>query len=114
LQHAVDLDPRRIGHAETDCAQLSSSTPFPPRQKSVLERALAVEPNNIDIKLELAAAEFYWKADTRPLHQWSIRFGPTNPAATREIAEYWLYYALADRDAAAAKKCGWQPVTTQP
>ena len=27
----------------------------------------------------------------------------TNPAATRDVAEYWLFYALAERDAAAAR-----------
>ena len=27
----------------------------------------------------------------------------TNPAATQDIAEYWLFYALAERDAAAAR-----------
>src|SRR5437660_8942177 len=27
----------------------------------------------------------------------------TNPAATQDIAEYWLFYALAEHDAAAAR-----------
>ena len=26
-----------------------------------------------------------------------------NPAATRDVAEYWLFCALAERDAVAAK-----------
>jgi tetratricopeptide (TPR) repeat protein len=73
-----------------------------------LERALAIAPNDVDIKLELATLEFYWKADTRPLHQLVDSIRATNPAATRDIPEYWpeywLFYALAERDAAAARK----------
>jgi hypothetical protein len=55
------------------------------------------------MKLELATVEFYWKADPRPLHQLvdSIRAG--NPVASPYIGEYWLFYALAERDAVAAK-----------
>ena len=46
---------------------------------------------------------FYWKADSRPLHQMVDSIRTTNPAATQDIAEYWLFYALAERDAAAAR-----------
>jgi serine/threonine-protein kinase len=102
LQRAIDLDPRKIGTLK----QLALSYRLLRRfadQKSVLERALAVDPNNIDIKLELATAEFYWKADTRPLHQLVDSIRSTNPTATRDIAEYWLFYALAERDADAAR-----------
>jgi tetratricopeptide (TPR) repeat protein len=103
LERAIDLDPRRIGTLR----QLALSYRLQRRfaeQKSVLERALAIEPNNIDIKLELATAEFYWKADTRPLHQLVDSIRATNPAATPYIAEYLLFYALAERDATAATK----------
>jgi serine/threonine-protein kinase len=47
--------------------------------------------------------DFYWKADTRPLHQMVDSIRAENPAATRDVAEYWLFRALAERDAAAAK-----------
>jgi serine/threonine protein kinase/Tfp pilus assembly protein PilF len=102
LERAIDVDPRnsftlqQIALTYRDLRRFSE-------QKSVLDRALAVDPNNIDVKLERAAADFYWKADTRPLHQLvdSIRVG--NPAATQDVAEWWLFYALAERDAPAAK-----------
>jgi serine/threonine-protein kinase len=102
LEHAIDLDPRnsyilqQIGISYRHLRRFAD-------EKSVLDRALAIDPNNIDLKLERAAVDFYWKADTRPLHQMvdSIRAG--NPAANRDVAEYWLFCALAERDAAAAK-----------
>ena len=107
LQRALDLDPRNMDTLK----QLAFSYRLLRRfaeQKSVLERALAIAPNDVDIKLELATLEFYWKADTRPLHQLVDSIRATNPAATKDIPaywpEYWLFYALAERDAPAAKK----------
>ncbi|MFL6596781.1 MAG: FlgO family outer membrane protein [Chthoniobacterales bacterium] len=72
-------------------------------EKSVLDRALAIDPNNLDNKLERATVDFYWKADPYPLHQMVDSIRVTNPGATQDVAEYWLFYALAERDAAAAR-----------
>jgi hypothetical protein len=47
--------------------------------------------------------ELYWKADPRPLHQMLDSIRATNPAATQDIAEYWLLCTLAERDASAAR-----------
>jgi len=102
LERAVDLDPRNSYTLQQIALTYRDLRRFA-EQKSVLDRALAIEPNNVDIKLERAAAEFYWKADPRPLHQMVDSIRATNPAATRDIAEYWLFCALAERDAAAAK-----------
>jgi TolB-like protein/Tfp pilus assembly protein PilF len=102
LERAIDLDPRNSFALQQIALTYRDRRRFDD-QKSALDRALAIEPNNIDIKLELAALEFYWKADTRPLHQLIDSIRATNPAATRDIAEYWLFYALAERNAVAAK-----------
>src|SRR4029077_10866028 len=55
--------------------------------------------------LERATAEFYWKADTRPLHQGLDSIRATNPPTTEggSIADYSLFCALAEHDVAAAK-----------
>ena len=85
------------------------------KQKSVLDRALAIEPNDVDTKVALAVVEFHWKADTRPLHQMIDSIRATNPAAMPSIADDWLICALAERDAAAAKNAliaaGENPLT---
>ena len=102
LERAIDLDPRNSFTLQQVALTYRDRRRFAD-QKSALDRALAIEPNNIDVKLELAALEFYGKADTRPLHQLIDSIRATNPAATRDIAEYWLFYALAERNAVAAK-----------
>jgi serine/threonine protein kinase/tetratricopeptide (TPR) repeat protein len=102
LEHAMDLDPRNSLALQQIALTYRDLRRFA-EQKSVLDRALAIDPNNLEIKLERATAEFYWKADTRPLHQLVDSIRATNPGATRDVAEYWLFYALAERDAAAAR-----------
>jgi serine/threonine protein kinase/Tfp pilus assembly protein PilF len=102
LERAIDLDPRNSYTLQQIALSFRLLHRFA-EQKSVLDRALAIDPNNVDIKLERAAVEFYWKADTRPLREMVDSIRATNPAATQDIAEYWLFYALAERDTAAAK-----------
>jgi len=102
FEHASDLDPRNSVTLQQIALSYRHLRRFA-EQKSVLDRALAIEPSNIDIKLELASVDFYWKADPRPLHQLVDSIRATNPAATRDVAEYWLFYALAERDTPAAR-----------
>ena len=102
LERASDLDPRNIDTLKQLALSYRLLRRFPD-QKSVLDRALAIDPNNVDIKLERATLEFYWKADPRPLHQLVDSIRATNPAASSYLAEYWLFYALAERDAVAAR-----------
>jgi serine/threonine-protein kinase len=102
LQRAADLDPRNSVILQQIALSYRHLRQFA-EEKAVLARALAIEPNNIDIKLELASIDFYWKADPRPLRQTIDSIRAENPAATRDIAEYWLFYALAERDTAAAR-----------
>ncbi|MCU1293600.1 MAG: hypothetical protein JWP08_2450 [Bryobacterales bacterium] len=102
LERAIDLDPRNSFTLQQVALTYRDRRRFADQQ-SALDRALAIEPNNIDVKLERVTAEFYWKADTRPLHQMVDSIRATSPEATQGIAEYWLFYALAERNAAAAK-----------
>ncbi|HZE64818.1 MAG TPA: hypothetical protein VE056_13120, partial [Pyrinomonadaceae bacterium] len=72
-------------------------------EKSVLDRALAIAPGDVDTKVARASVEFHWKADTRSLHQTIDSIRVTNPAALPNIANDWLSCALAERDVAAAE-----------
>jgi tetratricopeptide (TPR) repeat protein len=73
------------------------------KEKSVLERALAIEPNNVDTKVALASVQFHSKADTRPLHQTIDSIRATDPNGLPSVANEWLSCALAERDAVTAK-----------
>ena len=102
LERAIDLDPRNSFMLQQIALSYRHLRRFT-EEKSVLERALAIEPNDLDTKLERAAVDFYWKADPGPLHRMIDSIRTANPGATQDIAEYWLLCALAERDAPAAR-----------
>jgi len=102
LERASDLDPR---NTET-LQQIALSYGVLHRyadEKSVLERALAIEPNDLDTKIALSALQFHWKADAQPMHQTIDLVRTANSAAIGGCADEWLNYALAERDVAAVK-----------
>jgi len=101
LERAIDLDPRNSFTLQQIALSYRHLRRFA-EEKSVLDRALAIEPNDSDTKLERAAVDFHWKADPRPLHQMVDSIRATNPGAAQDIADFWLLYALAERDAVAA------------
>jgi serine/threonine protein kinase/Tfp pilus assembly protein PilF len=102
LERAIDLDPRNSATLQQIALSYRHLRRFAD-EKLALDRALAINPNDIVSNLERAAVEFYWKADTRPLHQTLDSVRAANPAATQDIAEFWLLCALAERDAVAAR-----------
>jgi TolB-like protein/class 3 adenylate cyclase/Tfp pilus assembly protein PilF len=102
LERAIELDPRNFFTLQ----QIAISYGYLRRyaeEKEVLDRALAIEPNDIDTKTARASVDFHWKADTQPLHQTIDSIRATNPDAVPHIADDWLTCALAERDAGAAR-----------
>jgi TolB-like protein/Tfp pilus assembly protein PilF len=102
LERASDLDPR---NTET-LQQIALSYGVLHRyadEKSVLDRALAIEPNDLDTKIALAALQFHWKADTQPMHQTIDLIRTADSGAIGGCADEWLNCALAERDVTAVK-----------
>jgi TolB-like protein len=101
LERAIELDPRNFFLLQ----QIALSYGLLRRyadEISVLRRALAIEPGDVNTKVALAAVQFHWKADTRPLHETIDSIRATNPAALPNVANDWLSCALAERDVAEA------------
>jgi len=114
LERAAGLDPRNVFTLE----QIALSYQLLRRYaeaESLLDRILTIEPNNLEIKAARAFVELDWKADFRPLQKLIDETRATNPGGTQSIANYWLFCALAERDAAAAKDAliasGENPIT---
>jgi serine/threonine protein kinase/tetratricopeptide (TPR) repeat protein len=101
FQRAIELDPRNTRRLK----ELGLSYLCLRRyadQESMLDRALAVEPNNLDLKAQRAAVELRWKADARPLHQLLDSIRATN---SDDLDDGWLLIlALAEHDAATARE----------
>ena len=102
LEHAADLDPSNVltlQQIALSCNQLR----WYAEEKSVLDRALAIQANDPETKVARALMEVDWKADTRSLHQLIDSIPATSRAALPTISEGWLICTLAERDAVAAK-----------
>jgi serine/threonine-protein kinase len=102
LEHAIDLDPRNFYTLQQIAISYGVLRRYA-EEKSVLDRALSIVPDDIDTKVARASVEFHWKADTQSLHQTIDSIRVTDPAALANIANDWLSCALADRDVAEAK-----------
>ena len=102
LERAIDFDPRNFFTLQQIALSYGLLRRYP-EEIAVFERALAIEPADVDTKVGLAAVQFHWKADTRPLHQAIDSIRATNPGALPSVANDWLSCALAERDIAAAR-----------
>jgi serine/threonine protein kinase/Flp pilus assembly protein TadD len=102
LERAIALDPRNTFTLQQIALSYHHLRRYG-EEKSVLDRALTIEPNDVDTRVARAFVDFHWKADTRLLHQTLDSIRATNPTAAQSIADGWLICALAERDAAAAK-----------
>jgi TolB-like protein/Tfp pilus assembly protein PilF len=103
LQRAIELDPRNF----LTLQQLALSYQLLGRYAeaiAVLDRALTIIPDNIETRTNRALVEFFWKADTRPLHQTIDSILGRGPDAIAPAAHFWFLCALAERDSAAAER----------
>ena len=102
LEYAIDLDPRNFFTLQQIAISYGVLRRYA-EEKSILDRALSIAPDDVDTKVARASIEFHWKADTQSLHQTIDSVRVTDPAALPNIANDWLSCALAERDVAAAK-----------
>jgi TolB-like protein/Tfp pilus assembly protein PilF/predicted Ser/Thr protein kinase len=98
LKRAVELDPRN----SFLLYQLSESLLYTRRYEqaaTAADSAVAMEPDDVEMKVLRGIIEFTWKADTRLLHHALDSAGENVPGG-------WmmLMCALAERDAAAANR----------
>jgi len=102
LKHAMELDPRnvyrlvQIGNTYWHLRRYSESA-------AAYNRALAIEPNDPQLRISRANLDIAWKADTHAVHQVIDSIRATNPGAIHQMADSLMCCALADRDPEAAR-----------
>jgi serine/threonine-protein kinase len=101
LHRAVELDPRNVSLLQQTAITYRDLRRYAEEQ-AVVDRILAIEPNDVERRTWRAFVDLNWKADTQPLHQLIDSVRATIPDALPRIAEEWLICALAEHDAAAA------------
>jgi serine/threonine protein kinase/Tfp pilus assembly protein PilF len=103
LQRAVELDPRNLHTLQ----QIAISYQLLGRYAeaiAAMDRALAIRPDNVGMRAARGEFYFYWKADTRSLHQSIDAILAQGPGAIASAADTWFLCALAERDPAAAER----------
>jgi serine/threonine protein kinase/tetratricopeptide (TPR) repeat protein len=103
LEHALDVDPRnfsllrQLGILYEDLRRYAD-------QEAILDRALALRPDDLEVKMDRVNVEMDWKANTKPVHQLIDEIQAKEPGALQSVADFWLSCALSERDPAAAAK----------
>jgi tetratricopeptide (TPR) repeat protein len=102
LERALELDPRNFFTLQQIALSYLNLRRYS-EEAAVLDRALAINPNDVDTKVTRALVELDQKADTRRLHQTIASIRAQDPGAMQSVADSWLVCALAERDAGAAE-----------
>ncbi|MEO7725197.1 MAG: tetratricopeptide repeat protein [Chthoniobacterales bacterium] len=103
LERAVELDPRNLVFLK----QLANSYLALRRYtdvREVLDRALAIAPNDAALQIQRAAIKFHADADTQPMQRAMDTAFANEPAAEATIAELWYQLALCEGDAGGASR----------
>jgi serine/threonine-protein kinase len=100
LERAFELDPLNYFILQQMALSYGALRRYG-EQAAIMDRALAINPNDVHSILWRAAVELNWKADTRPLHQAIDSIRAQNPTSLAEVANDWFTCALAERDAPA-------------
>jgi len=103
LERAVELDPRNAFTLVQIAVSYQLLRRYP-EEIAVVERALAITPDNIEVRTTRALIDFFWKANTKPLHEVIEKLRVERPASLPEVADNWMICALAERDWPAAEQ----------
>jgi serine/threonine protein kinase/tetratricopeptide (TPR) repeat protein len=101
LERALELDPRNFLILQQIALSYDDLRRYGD-EEAILDRALAVEPSDVQTKVTRAFVDLDWKANTRPVHQLIYELRAKDPGAIRSVADSWVLCALAERDSAAA------------
>ena len=97
LKRALELDPRNSYYLQ----QLARSFDYLRRfaeEAAILDRALAIVPQDTGVRIQRAAIELESRADSKPMHSIIDVILRENPKSAAEFADQWLYLALCERD----------------
>ena len=103
LERAVDLDPRNFFTLQQIALSYQNLRRYQDMTR-VLDRALAIQPNDVETRTIRALVDLDWRADPRPLHKEIEQIRQQDPRAVERVADTWFTCTLAERDPAAAAK----------
>ena len=103
LARALDVDPRNTYTLQQVAVSYQLLRRFEDAA-ALLDRALAILPNDVGLRVARAAIDLHRRADPQPMHSTIETIVAANPPAAAGFADEWLYLALCERDAAGAER----------
>jgi TolB-like protein/Tfp pilus assembly protein PilF len=103
LERALELDPRNFFILQQIALSYENMGRFADAI-GVLDRALAISPDSLNVMVARAQEELFWKADSRPLRHAIDLILARGPEAIAPEADGWFFCAMVERDSAAAER----------
>ncbi len=103
LERALELDPNNVSILWQIALSYESLRDYA-KDAAVLDRILALKPNDLDARLARGQLEIAWKADTRPLHEMIESSIQQHLASSTRLAPLRIFLASVERDAGAAER----------
>src|SRR5262245_14032106 len=103
MEHAVELDPRNA-HTLMNLAATYVLLRAYKEASDTWDRALAINPHDIEARVFRAKIDLDWRGDTAPLHAARRKILADDPALVGDMAEGNFRLALFERDPVAADR----------
>jgi TolB-like protein/class 3 adenylate cyclase/Flp pilus assembly protein TadD len=103
LEHAVELDPRNVFFLQQIALSYRNLRRYAD-MAATLDRALELAPSDPVARVQRAAVELDWHADTKPLHAIVNAILEEDSTAGARIADSWIELALSERDPGGAAR----------
>jgi serine/threonine protein kinase len=97
-EKALELDPRNLSTLRQFAFDYRFMRRFPEAAGTV-DRAIAVAPQDVDLRVLRASLDVDWRADSKPLH----KMLDENAGAVTDYGEFGLIVALCERDRVLAE-----------
>ena len=102
LERSLELDPRNFLTLQQIALSYSNLHRYS-EEAAMLDRALAIKPDDVETQAARALLELDWKANTQRLHETIDSIRASNPEKLPAVADTWLIGALAERDPVSAE-----------
>jgi tetratricopeptide (TPR) repeat protein len=99
FEKTLQLDPRNVTILRQISLTYRNLRRYPDTA-AVLDRCLAIAPNDVDTRIGRALTELYWHADPQPLHDTIHNIIAADPSAAADLADWWFNVALCERNPA--------------
>jgi len=97
LARAIELDPQNSGFLKQLADNYVCLRQYADAER-VLDRAIAVDPKDSNVRAYRAEIELHWHADPRPLSSTIRAITAEDSREAKNIAQLWLEVSLCERD----------------